>query len=81
MALLLSFSLAFAIDAAVNFVLAVGQLENVRQLLLGGGNAARVFAFDDVGDVFGQLWVIFFHAFAVFDNINGNIGVDIAQSV
>ena len=41
----------FAIFAAVNFVFRIGEDKDMIQFLLDGGNAARIFAFDHIGDL------------------------------
>ena len=75
------FGLRFAVHAAVDAVFPVGQLEYVVQLLLGGGDAARIPAPDDVGQPFGQAQLPFGDDGVVFDDIDGDAGVDVAEDV
>ena len=53
--LLLVFGLGLAVQAAVGARALFGQCEDLRQLLLNGGDAAGILAADDVGDALGQL--------------------------
>ena len=50
-------------------------------LLLHRGDAARVFALDDIRQPFGQLRMYLFHANAVLYDIDGYVGVNIAQRI
>ena len=53
--LLLVFGLGLTVQAAVGARALFGQREDLRQLLLNGGDAAGILAADDVGDALGQL--------------------------
>ena len=75
------FRLCLAVQAAVHALFAVGQRKDLRKLLLHGGNAARVFAADDVCNALGKLQLPLFNLLAVFDEIHGDAGVDVADDV
>ena len=79
--LLLVFGLGLAVQAAVGARALFGQCEDLRQLLLNGGDAAGILAADDVGDALGQLELALFGALAVLDDVDGDAGVDIADDV
>ena len=79
--LLLVFGLGLAVQAAVGARFLIGQREDLRQLLLNGGDAAGVLAADDVGDALGQLELALFGALAVLDDVDGDAGVDIADDI
>ena len=51
------------------------------QFLLNGGDAAGIAAFDDIFDLSGQDQFLFFYNFAVFDDIDGNVVVNVGQNV
>ena len=67
--LLLVFGLGLAVQAAVGARALFGQCEDLRQLLLNGGDAAGILAADDVGDALGQLELALFGALAVLDDV------------
>lgn len=73
--------LGFAVQAAIHSLLGVGELEDVGQLLLGGGDAAGILAADHIGELGRQEQLLLFHGDTVFDDGHGNIGVYIAQNV
>ena len=79
--LLLVFGLGLAVQAAVGARALFGQCEDLRQLLLNGGDAAGILAADDVGDALGQLELALFGEFAVLNDVDGDVGVDIADDV
>ena len=79
--LLLVFGLGLAVQAAVGARALFGQCEDLRQLLLNGGDAAGILAADDVGDALGQLELALFGALAVLDDVDGDAGVDVADHV
>ena len=79
--LLLVFGLGLAVQAAVGARALFGQCEDLRQLLLNGGDAAGILAADDVGDALGQLELALFDALAVLDDVDGDAGIDIADDV
>lgn len=47
--------LFLTVHAAVGLRLRIGQIEDMRQFLLDGGDAARVLAVDDIGNLFRKL--------------------------
>ena len=53
----------------------------MRQLLLRGGYAARIFAFEDVGQLCRQLKSPLLGDLAVPDDIDGNARVDITEDI
>ena len=67
--LLLVFGLGLTVQAAVGARALFGQREDLRQLLLNGGDAAGILAADDVGDALGQLELALFDALAVLDDV------------
>ena len=79
--LLLVFGLGLAVQAAVGARALFSQCEDLRQLLLNGGDAAGILAADDVGDALGQLELALFDALAVLDDVDGDAGVDIADDI
>lgn len=79
--LLLVVGLGLAVQAAVGARALFGQCEDLRQLLLNGGDAAGILAADDVGDALGQLELALFGALAVLDDVDGDAGVDIADDI
>ena len=81
MAVDLSVGFGFAVEAAVGALFAVGQGEDLRQLLLDGGDAARILAADDVRDALGELQLALFDALAVLDEVDGDTGIDVADDV
>lgn len=77
----LSIRLCFAIDAAIDIMLAVGELENMVYLLLTGGDAAGVFALDDIDEVFGHFDIALLDEDAVLDYVDCGVGIDEADDV
>ena len=77
----LIFRLAFAVNAAVDAFFPVGEFEDLGQLLFGGGDAAGVGAADDAGDIFGDIQMLALDGFAVADDIDGHIRVNVADRV
>ena len=71
----------FAVHAAVSLSLLICKIEDVRQLLLNGGNAARILAADHVGDLFRQLQRFFLGDLVVTDDIDGDVVVNVAQYI
>ena len=47
--------LLITISAAIYLMILIIEIENMRQLLLDGGDAARVLAVDDIGNLFRKL--------------------------
>lgn len=52
-----------------------------RQLLLNGGDAARVFALEHATDALRQLERALFHKFPVADDVDGDAWIDVADQV
>ena len=71
----------FAVFAAVDALLRIGQKEDLLQLLLNGSDAARVFTFYHVVDLFRKRKGFLFHDLVIFDNIDGDIVVDESQRI
>ena len=68
-----------AVHAAVSLGRLICQIEDVRQLLFNGGDAARILAADHVGDLFRQLQRFFLGDLVVTDDIDGDVVVNVAQ--
>ena len=73
----LLFRLCFAVEAAINPVFAVGQLEDVRKLLLRRRDTARIFAEDDVCKALWKFGALFFNELAVLNYVDGAAGIDV----
>lgn len=73
--------LRVAVDAAIGFFAAVYQAEDVDDLLLHGGDAARVLALDHVPQRLRQLEVQLLFQSAVFDQIDRDIAVDVTEHI
>ena len=73
--------LRFAVDAAVHALFAVGQYEFLRQLLLNGGNAARIFALQHAAYALGQIKLALFLQFPAAYYVHGYAWVNIAYQV
>lgn len=70
-----------AVSAAVGVLFGVAEQEDGVQLRLADCDAAGILAVDDVHQLLGQLQVLFLHTLAVADDVDGDVGVDIAQHV
>ena len=68
-----------AVDAAVGLGFGVGQAEDVGEFLLDRGDAAGVLAVEDVGDFLREFGVDFFDHVVIFDDVDGDLGVKVAQ--
>ena len=73
--------LFFTILAPVNFLFRISEEEHMVQSLLDGGNAAGIFAADDICEFLRQLQILLFHDFRIFDDIYRDVMVDKAQNV
>ena len=73
--------LRFAVDAAVHALFAVGQYEFLRQLLLNGGNAARIFALQHAAYALGQIKLALFLQLTAAYYVHGYAWVNIAYQV
>ncbi len=71
---LLGFRLA--VNASVCARLRVGELKDVRELLLRRCDASGILAFDEIRDFLRKLDVLLSDDLIVLDDINGDIGVD-----
>ena len=76
---LLGFSLA--VDAAVNAGIGIGEGKDMGQLLLGGGDATGVLAEENIRQLGGQHGAALLDQLAVSDDVDGDIGIDIAEDV
>ena len=70
-----------AVSAAVDLALGIGQEEDVGQLLLNGGDASGIVAFENADDLFGHCHFLFLNDLAALDDIDGDIGIDQGYSV
>lgn len=73
--------LFLAVHAAVGLGLRIRKIEDMRQLLLDGGDAARVLAVDHIGDLFRKLQGPLFRNLIVADNVDRDVVIDVAQNV
>lgn len=71
----------FAVETAVDLLLRVCEVEDVIQLLLDGGDAARIFAFDDIDQSLGQLDPFLFDDFSILYDVDRDLVVDVAEHV
>ena len=71
----------FTVFAAINFLVRVSEDEDLRQLLLNGGDAARVFTLEHAADALRQLERALFHKFPIADDVDGDARIDIADQV
>ena len=51
------------------------------QSLLDGSDASGVAAFDDVFDLFGKYQFLLLYNLTVFDDVDGDVVVDIAEDI
>ena len=51
------------------------------QSLLDGSDASGVAAFDDVFDLFGKYQFLLLYDLTVFDDVDGDVVVDIAEDI
>ena len=70
-----------AIFTAIRALFLVHEMEDVVEIVLHGGDAARIFAFDDVGHLLGHLEFHLLDGFAVFNDVDGGVRVDEAEEV
>ena len=77
----MKFGLSLAVNAAVNAVFGVGELESLRQLLLYGSNAAGILAGNNTIELGGKLKLTLFDYFAVFNEIDGDTGIKVAKNI
>ncbi|CAN4002664.1 preprotein translocase subunit SecG, partial [Dysosmobacter welbionis] len=70
-----------AVGAAIGVSGGIAQQEYGVQLRLRHSDAAGVFAVDDIHQLFRKLQMLLFHPHAVADDVDGDVGVDIAQHI
>ena len=75
------FCLRFAINAAVGFCFALSKLENMGQILLRCCYAAGILALYNILYLFGKGNLFLFAKNTVFDYIDGDIRIDIAENI
>ena len=75
------FAPASDIVATVNGGALAVKEEHMLKILLGAAYAAGITAVNDVGELVGQLYVLFLGDNTVFDNIDGNMGAYIADNI
>ena len=73
--------LFFTIHTPVDFMFLIGKHEHMGQLLLDGGDAAGIFAADDVGDFLRQAQRLFLRNLSVPNNIDSDFMFDKAQHI
>ena len=71
----------FAVFAAVDLLLLISENEDMIQSLLDGGDAAGIFAVDDVFDLLWKRKLLFGDDLAVFDDVYGDVVVDDGKHV
>ena len=71
----------FAVFAAVYFFFRIGKDEYMIQTLLDRSDAARVFAFDNICDLFRKFQDPFFNDLFIFDDVYGNVVIDKTKDV
>ena len=70
-----------AVHAAVDLMLLIGELEDVVDLLLAGGDAAGILALEDVDELIGKEELALFDELTVLDDVHGRAGIDVADNV
>ena len=78
---LMEFSLSLAVNAAVNAVFGVGELESLRQLLLYGSNAAGILAGNNTVELRRQFKLALFDYFAVLNQIYSDAGIKVTEDI
>ena len=73
--------LFLAVHAAVGLGLRIRKIEDMRQLLLDGGDAAGIFAVDDVCDFLWHFHPFFLYDMAVLDDIDRDVVIDVSQDI
>ena len=71
----------FAVQAAIGLLFLIGQEEDMWKLLLDGGDAAGVLTVDHIGETLGKLDRFLFYDLLVFDDVNGDVMVDVTKHV
>ena len=70
--------LLITISAAIYLMILIIEIENMRQLLLDGGDAAGILALDHIGDLLRQFQPSLFHDPVVLNNVHRDVVVDVA---
>lgn len=73
--------LGIAVNTAIYALFPVNKAEFVNDLLLHRSNAAGIFALDNALQMFGQSHVVLLFKLAVFNNIHGDIAVNVSENV
>ena len=73
--------LLITISAAIYLMILIIEIENMRQLLLDGGDAARVLAFDHVDNLLRKTKVFLLNNLLVLDDVYGDVVIDEAKDV
>lgn len=73
--------LLITISAAIYLMILIIEIENMRQLLLDGGDAARVLAVDDICDFFRHLDIFFLYDFSILDDVDRDTVIDVAEHI
>ena len=73
--------LRVAVDAAICLFAAVCEAEGADDLLLDSGDTARVLALDHIAQGLRQLEMQLLFQLAVFDQIDSDVAVDVAEHV
>ena len=71
--------LHIAVSAAVNLLFPIRQLKNMRNFLLRGSDTSGVFTFNHIGQSLRQFQMLLFLQLSVFNPVNGDIAVYVAQ--
>ena len=71
----------FAVHAAVSLGLLICKVEDVRQLLFDGGDAARILAADHVGDLLRQVQSLFLNDLVVTDHVYGDVVINVTKYI
>ena len=79
--LLFSVCFCFTVNASVNPVFFVRQLENMHKFLLDGSDAAGIFAVQYIRKTFRQIDFFLFRQLSISDYIYGYIWINIADNI
>ena len=71
----------FTVFTSVNFFFRVSKDKYLIEPLLNGSNATRVFAFDNVCDLFWKFQNPFFNNFFIFDNVDCDVVIDKTKDI
>ena len=73
--------LCLAVDTAIYFIFFICQIKYVWQLLLNGGDAARILAVNYICDTLWKTKDLLFRDHAILDDVNGNLVINVAKCV